>query len=207
MISLKQLQQAMAPQKAQCNSHDFLNLHRYTEAYVKRVLLIGLRVNGVKYKESGKIVESTFSPTASLVEKTLFLLDQSGGKHGEVIQQLKVKYATFFELNYLLTKFSAKYRNWLAHGTIDELKNEELINHLCHVNKSFMHEFENLLMTEHGHSAFDKPSDWGAKRGIPELIEKSAKRLGLGKILDAPLTLSVVQNRLVKIGHTLPVER
>lgn len=75
---------------------------------------------------------------------------------------------------------------------------------MCHVNKSFFREFENLLMNEYGHSAFDKPGDWGAKRGVNETIEKSAKRLGLGKILDQPLSLQVVKNKLFSTNYAKP---
>ena len=205
MISLTQLESALTSNKTINDSGDFLNLHRYTEAYVKRVLLIGLRLNGVKYEESRKIVESTFLNTGQLIEKVLFLLDQSGAKQGDVIQQFKNKYADFFELKELVLKFSAKYRNWLAHGAIDVLKDDELIKHLCHVNRLFFREFEKLLIQEYGRSAFDKPGDWGAKQGISEPIEKSAKRLGLGKILDQPLTLAAVKSSLTKIGRDLRV--
>jgi len=52
------------------------------------------------------------------------------------------------------------------------------------------------LQNEYGHSAFDKPGDWGAKRGVDEEIDKSAKRLGLGKILNKPLTLQIVKKKL-----------
>jgi len=203
MIPLKLIKAEINTQRPNQTSHDFLNLHRYTEAYVKRLLLIGLRLNGVKYEESRKIVDSTFLNTGNLVEKALFLLDQSEGKQGAVIQKLQTQYGDFFILKELLLKFSAKYRNWLAHGTVDSLRDEELVNHLCYVNRSFVQEFENLLQQEHGHSAFDKPGDWGAKRGADEPIEKSAKRLKLGKILDEPLTLTVVKNNLVKIGRSL----
>jgi len=61
-----------------------------------------------------------------------------------------------------------------------------------------------LLKNEYGHSAFDKPGDWGAKRGVDEEIEKTAKRLGLGKILDQPLSLRAVKNKLSKTNYAKP---
>lgn len=204
MISLKQIKSDLSSRKVNCSSAEFFNIHRNIEAYIKRILLISLRINGVKYKDATTIVESTYINTANLIEKVLFLLDQSQLKQQQVISEMKKKYKDFFVLKELLLKFSSKYRNWLAHGTIGELKDPELIRYLCHVNKSFFREFENLLQREYGNSAFDKPGDWGAKRGKDEEIEKSAKRLGLGKILEQPLSLKVVKNKLENTSYEGP---
>ena len=204
MISLKQIKTDLSSRKVSYSSEEFFNIHRNIEAYIKRILLISLRINGIKYKEATIIVESTYINTANLIEKVLFLLDQSQSKQQKVISEMKKKHNDFFVLKELLLKFSAKYRNWLAHGTIGELKDPELIRYLCHVDKSFFKEFEALLKSEYGNSAFDKPGDWGAKRGKDEEIEKSAKRLGLGKILDQPLSLNIVKNKLVNTNYAKP---
>jgi hypothetical protein len=204
MISLTQLKIGLTSRKVRYVSSEFFDIHRYTEAYIKRILFISLRLNEVKYEESRKIIESTYLNTANLIEKVLFLIDQSGNKQQKVVNELKERYKDFFTLKELLLKFSSKYRNWLAHGTIDELKNPELINYLCHVNKSFFNEFEILLKHEYGHSAFDMPRDWGAKRGKDEDIEESAKRIGLGRILDQPMALKVVKNRLMSTNYAKP---
>jgi hypothetical protein len=166
--------------------------------------LISLRLNSIKYKEATTIVESTFINTSNLIEKVLFLLDQSKSNQQQVITELMKNHKEFFVLKELLLKFSSKYRNWLAHGTIGELKDPELISYLCHINKSFFKEFESLLKIEHGNSAFDRPGDWGAKRGVDEEIETSAKRLGLGKILDRPMTLQAVKKLLTGINYAKP---
>lgn len=196
MISSKLIKTGLKSRKVNYSSSEFFDIHRYIEAYIKRILLIGLRLNGVKYAESTTIVESTYINTANLIEKVLFLLDTSGDNQKVVVDKLKKKHKDFFVLKELLLKFSSNYRNWLAHGTIIELKDPELINYLCHVNKSFFKEFENLLNNEYGHSAFDKPGEWGAKRGVDEEIIKTANRLGMGRILAQPLTLQAVKNRL-----------
>ena len=122
MISLTQLKTGLSSRKVNYDSSGFFDVHRNIEAYIKRILLISLRINGIKYKESGIIVESTYINTANLIEKVLFLLDQSGSTQQQVIGKLKKKYKDFFTLKELLVKFSAKYRNWIAHGTIGELE-------------------------------------------------------------------------------------
>lgn len=201
MISMSQIKSGLASRRVDYISSEFFDIHRYTEAYIKRILFIGLRLNSVKYEESTIIVKRTYLNTANLIEKVLFMIDQTDDNQRKVIDRLKQKYEDFFILKDLLLEFSSKYRNWLAHGEISELKDAELINLLCYVNKSFFKEFENLLKSEYKHSAFDKPGDWGAKRGIEEGIEKTAHRLGLGKILDQPLTLQVVKNRLASTSY------
>jgi hypothetical protein len=204
MISLKKIKSDLSSRKVNYDSPEFFDIHRSIEAYIKRILLISLRIKGIKYKESTVIVERTYISTADLIEKVLFLLDQSSSKQAEVVGELKKRYKDFFVLKELLLKFSSKFRNLLAHGTIGELKDPELIRYLCHVNKSFYQEFENLLKKEYGHSAFDKPGDWGAKRGVDEEIEKSAKRLRLGKILNQPLSLETVKNKLADTKYAKP---
>lgn len=134
MISLTQLKSGLSSRKVNYTSSEFFDIHRYIEAYIKRILLISLRLNDVKYKEATRIVESTYINTTNLIEKVLFLLDQSSSKQNQVIANLKKKHNDYFELKELLLKFSSKYRNWLAHGTIGELKDPELIRYLCHVS-------------------------------------------------------------------------
>lgn len=78
MISIQQIRSGLTSRKVNYVSSEFFDIHRYIEAYIKRILLIGLRLNTVKYKESTIIVESTYLNTASLIEKVFFLLDQTG---------------------------------------------------------------------------------------------------------------------------------
>ena len=199
MISLANIKLKLSSIEDTNDSAEFLEIHRNIEAYIKRVLLISLRLNGIKYKESTTIVESTYLNTANLIEKVLFLLDSSELNQRQVLMKLREKYNKFFVLKELVLKFTSKYRNRLAHGTISELKDQELISCLCFVNKLFYREFESMLNIEYGKSAFDKPCEWGAENGMDEEIDSSAKRLGLGKILEEPLSLKVVKSRLSKI--------
>lgn len=199
MISLSQLKTVLDANPKPSGSEDFLRLHRYLEGYVKRVMLIGLRLKGVQYENSRKIVESTYISTANLIEKVLVLLDQSGRKHNAVITGLKKTHSGFFELKDLVLKFTSVYRNRLAHGTIGELKDQDLIDYLCHINRSFYKEFEQLLKKEYGHSAFERPGDWEAKNGIQEKIENTVKRLSLGSIVKDPMSVKQV---IVKLGKT-----
>ncbi len=58
-------------------------------------------------------------------------------------------------------------------------------------------------MAEHGHSAFDLPGDWGAKRGIRETEEEALERLTLElPVTKKPLRLHEVREILQGTSYT-----
>jgi len=201
MISLSRLKDnLLSSQESVFQSNDFLMLHRFVEAYLKRVLLIGLRLHGVQYEASKKIIEGTYLNTSSLINKCMLLLSASGTKQAEIENVLKSQYPDFIELRKLFLDFTSKYRNVLAHGLIDEIKDNELLDTLCVANKRFVSCFESVLKNEFGHSAFETPTDWGASRGHKEDIEKTISRLKLGSMTSKPMTLSKAKETLSKIN-------
>lgn len=189
MISPSRLKKVLEAAPALISGDYFFKTHTHLEAYVKRVMLIGLRLRGVQYKNSVKVVESTYITTARLIDKALWLIDASGKNQTDLVADLKNKHPDFFALKDLVLGFSAIYRNRLAHGTIAELHDQAVIDLLCHVNRSFFISFEKLLIAEHSRSAFNKPGDWGALPGSPELIETTVTRLSLGTIVKSPMAI------------------
>ncbi len=199
MISLKKLKEKLlSNQSSEFKPSEFLLLHRYSEAYLKRVLLIGLRLRGAQYESSKKIVENTYLTTKALIPKCMVLLMRDGTKQKDVEKMLLSKYPDFIDLQNLFLEFTSKYRNILAHGLIDEIKDAELLDTLCLTNKRFIQCFERVLQSEFGHSAFDTPKCWGAIRGLAEDIEKTVSRLRLGSITSKPMTLAKAQIILSK---------
>jgi len=200
MISLSKLKEKLlSDQTAEFQPEDFLLLHRYAEAYLKRVLLIGLRLRGAQYESSKIIVENTYLTTKALIPKCMVLLMRDGKKQADVGKTLSSKYPDFIELQKLFLEFTSRYRNILAHGLIYEIKDAELLDTLCLTNKRFIQCFERVLQSEFGHSAFDSPKDWGAVRGQAEDIEKTVSRLKLGSITSKPMVLATAQAILSKI--------
>lgn len=124
MIRISQLKNVLSSTKSTNTSEDFFQSHRYIEAYVKRVFLIGLRLQGVQYSNATVIVEGTYIRFGDLIEKVLFLLDQSQSNQQKVVNDLKKAYPAFFKLNGLASKFTSPYRNRLAHGTIERWSRE-----------------------------------------------------------------------------------
>ena len=201
MISVKKLKAIFSSKNTQNTSEEFFKTHRYLEGYIKRVFLIGLRLQGVQYENSVKIVEGTYIPTGALIEKVLYILSCDAGTQQDTILRLKTTHPNFFKLKELFLKFTAPYRNRLAHGTIEELKDQDLVDWLCHINRSFFEEFEKMLNNEFGQSAFYEPGAWGAKRGIPEEIESTVKKLRLGSIVPVPMELSAVKKAVAGTSY------
>jgi len=63
----------------------------------------------------------------------------------------------------------------------------ELLEYLCRADRQFIIEFEKVLKAQFNRSAFDKPGEWGTRKGekeedLPALV----KKLRLAKALKGP---------------------
>ncbi|TNZ66641.1 hypothetical protein, partial [Vibrio parahaemolyticus] len=198
MISPKKISIFFNQKQTKRDVNYFFKTHIYLEAYLKRVYLIGLRLREVQFDNSEKIIAATYMKTPQLIRKILWLLDLKNTSTSKSINDtdFKSNYADLSSFLDVIQKFSSPYRNQLAHGTIDDIRDQSTIDWLCHVNISFVKQFESTLNTMYQKSAYDKPSDWGAVRGKKEAIGQSVKRLGLGKILPAPMAVNSVKSKL-----------
>ncbi len=125
----------------------FIDRHRYAEGYLRRLLLIGLRLNGVQYKQAQKIVELSFLNNRALLEKVFILLSQ----HEFTLKQAKTKYSRFATSIDLFLNFTSPYRNLLIHGILDTIQDLKLIEYLClHIPLDLGHSFRSIPAT---HSA------------------------------------------------------
>ena len=179
----------------------FIDRHRYVEGYLRRLLLIGLRLNAVQYKQAQKIIEFTFLNTPALIEKSFALISHQKF----TFKEATTKYSNFATSTDLFLKFTSPYRNWLVHGVLDTIHDLELLECLCRADRQFLIEFEKLLNAEFNRSAFDEPGRWGARKGkkeenLPALI----KRLRLGKVLKGtPMSVRVAKKRLEQLHVNL----
>ncbi len=69
---------------------------------------------------------------------------------------------------------------------------------ICRTDRQFLIEFEQLLKSEFGRSAFDEPGQWGAKKGKPEQdLNAVIMRLKLGKVVaGTPMSLNEAKKLL-----------
>ena len=208
MIPLKRLKTGLTKNKTNYKSDNFFDLHRYLEAYIKRVFLIGLRLQSVQYGTAKKIVEHSYIPIGAAIDKGIALLDQSGASGKTVRRRLRNKYSDFFVLSELFKNYTSKYRNRYAHGAVGKFKNQELVNCLCHIDRSFFVAYEKLIKSEYGSSAFDFPRDWGAKMGINETEEAALERLTLDfSITKKPMSLEDVTQKLENTDYRFRISK
>lgn len=200
MISPGQLNAVLGVLAPPKNAETFIRLHRHLEGYFKRIMLIGLRLHGAQYKTAALIVDTIHMNASAQIEKALVLLEVSSRKHLEILNDIKRDHQSVFALIKLFTDFSSRYRNRLAHGVIDEIRDDLVLDLLFRVDQGLFLECESMLKARHGHSAMDQPNAWGARRGTEEDLESLVNRLSLGKVSPNPISTKAVLNALADLG-------
>lgn len=201
MISPSALRDILGAPNPPKTTDSFIQVHRHLEGYFKRVLFIGLRINGAQYSTGQAIIHSVHMDVTSQITKAIALVDRRSDSHGKIIDAAKTKYKSLFTLIELFQNFSARFRNRITHGIVTEIRDSAILESLIRVDQLLFMEFEAMLMAEHGHSALQMPKDWGARRGTKESTDSLIKRLNLGKISLQPMAIKDVHNALTEIGH------
>lgn len=205
MISNVNLKKVLDKSYTSYFSDDVLKIHRHVEGYLKRVYLIGLRLNSVQYEIARTIVDTSHLDIKSMVNKAWYLLySASHSNQSAAISHLSANYPDMIKLRDLFFSFSCVYRNKLAHGIIDTISGQELIDTLCHLNISFYKEMERVFQLDLGHSAYDSPGDWGATRGTSENVLVAMGRLHLGNLSANPKSTAVVISELATTSYPKP---
>lgn len=200
MISPSQLNAVLGDLSQPRTAESFIRLHRHLEGYFKRVMLIGLRLHGAQYKTASLIVDTIHLNAITQIEKALVLLDASSRRHLEILNEIKQDHQPVFALMKLFTDFSSRYRNRLAHGVIDEIRDELVLDLLFRVDQGLFLECESMLKARHGQSALAQPNAWGARRGTGENLDSLVKRLALGKVSPSPISIRAVLSALSDLG-------
>jgi hypothetical protein len=201
MISPSALKDILGAPNPPKTTDSFILVDRHLEGYFKRVLFIGLRVNGAQYSTSQSIIHSVHMDVASLIKKAIVLVDGRSDCYREIIDAAEAKHKSLFALIELFQNFSARFRNRIAHGIISEIRDPAILESLIRVDQLLFKEFETMLMAEYGHSALQMPKDWGARRGTKESTDSLIMRLKLGKNSLQPMAVKDVYRVLAEIGH------
>ncbi len=203
MISPSQLISVLGDSEKPRTAESFIRLHRHLEGYFKRVMLIGLRLHGAQYNAATLIVDTVYMNANTQIEKALVLLEMAPRKHQEILHEIRQNHPTLFTLIKLFTEFSSRFRNRLAHGIIDEIRDEHALELLFRVDQGLFIECESMLNVRHGHSALEKPSAWGAKPGMEKDVDLLVDRLSLGRLSPVPLSTKSVISTLQELGWSL----
>ncbi len=195
MISISKLKKIITSKKKNFTTDDFLTIHRFTEGYLKRITFIGLRLNDIQYNTAKELTDFIYIGGIHSQIKKIFELLPQNHSYETIIRKHKD-----FEIIYQLFKnYSCPLRNRLVHGGIGKIKNQDVLFYACSIDKKFIESFENILKKEWGHSAFDTPGKWGAKRiTMIQKNEDIIQKLKLGKFHPSELNLEKVKNILSK---------
>jgi len=133
----------------------FLRLHFCVEAVIKRLFLIGLRLQGVQFAIAKKIVEEY--PMMGLkkqIKKVFGYCNIDYNKH--------LTSGNYAQLETLFFEFTSRHRNRRVHGLSPAIVDKELLKLLINADKKFIMEIEATIKALGKPSVFDTPKKWGA---------------------------------------------
>lgn len=182
---------------SQIDTGHFLETQRAVEAYFHRLILIGLRLQGMKFEQARKVTKVTYIPSHTLVpiaEKTL-----RAGLRTNAIALLSIPEG--IELWKLFLEFCVRHRNKVSHGVVEKIFNDSVVTTGVCINRALILSVEEQLTCNHC-SAFDTPTQWGASRGHQTFSDKEIRDLKLGVDAKEPLAVSEAIQRLGVFGIT-----
>jgi len=139
------------------------------------LLLIGLRLQGLQFKDAEAISESYY--TNRRREHLKIIVEFCGLNYKELLS-----FKNFNELLELFFQFTSRHRNRLMHGVALVYTDEELLKLLISIDKKFIQDLEAFLKHAGKPSFFDPPGKWGAVRGKKADINEICKKLLGGKM-------------------------
>jgi len=198
MINLNNLRNLIAQNPQSLTTDDFIKIHKNVEGYIRRLLLIGLRINGVKYETSMEVIKMSYLNNKDLIKTTIDLITK-GTKN---LSDFETTNSDFKELLELFFDFTSIYRNRVIHGVYENINDQLILKHCYFIDKFLIEEFEQTLKSLNFKSAFDKPTDWGAIRSTStESINQIISRLKLGRLTKTPKGIVAVQNAIARTKY------
>lgn len=198
MINLNNIKNLIAQNPHNLTTDDFIKIHKNVEGYIRRLLLIGLRINGVKYETSLEVIKMSYLNNKDLIKTTIDLITK-GTKN---ITDFETANSDFKELLELFFDFTSIYRNRVIHGVYENINDQPILRHCYFIDKFLIEEFEQTLKSLSFKSAFDKPTDWGANRSTSaETINQVITRLKLGRLTKTPKGIVAVQNAIARTKY------
>lgn len=142
-------------------SDEFKKMHEYMESYIKKILLIGLRKAGGKYKVSDRVIRHSFIKiNGSSFTKSMQLI---GMPNWNILKANNEKLA---KLESLVINYSCHVRNILVHGGYYPNKQDEY-ELLYNIDKDFIIEIENEIFKHLGMKILENtPKDFGISKGL-----------------------------------------
>lgn len=188
---MKELKKILENSPENLDTIYFINVHKGVELYIRRLLLIGLRLNEVKYETSEEVIKMSFANNREIINKSIELITKGKNTLADFERKsknLKVLLELFFD-------FTSIYRNRVVHGIYESIRDSNILKYCYLIDKYLIIEFEKTLEMMGYNSAFATPTEWGAKRSSKEeSIDTIITRLKFRKISKVPKSLSQVKD-------------
>ena len=198
MVDLQHLKNLLQTTPTSITTSDFIELHKGVEGYIRRLFLIGLRLDGVKYETSLEVIKKSYLNNNDLLKKIIKLIS----KNAKDISDFENNNPDFKVLLDLFFNFTTVYRNRVVHGVYDVIHDDNTLKHCYYINKYFLIEFEATLNNLAYKSAFDTPTNWGAGRSTStESFSQVVTRLSLGQLSKVPKRMVEVENLILQTKY------
>lgn len=198
MLDLTKLKALISNTPTDPTEEDFINIHKGVEGYIRRLLLIGLRLNNVKYSTAQEVIKMSYLNNRDLFKKTIELVT----KKTKTISDFEAANPDLKELMDLFFDFTSILRNRILHGVDEKIHNAIALKHAYYIDKYLVDEMEASLSTFGFKSAFDEPNKWGALTvKSTETFSAVITRLKLGKLTKNVLGMIAVKNAISKTKY------
>lgn len=177
---LREVQELISNYQYQFVDSEIVLTEQAVEAYFMRLILIGLRLKGVSYKQAQEIIMNNYVKTETALSVALNLINKDNAQ--AVLEKESIK-----TISTLFMKFSRPYRNKLEHSGVGGITDTEIIRTCININTAFIREMEYQITNEMGHSAFAEPKEWGARRSERILTDAEIDNLKLGGRASRPI--------------------
>jgi hypothetical protein len=138
----------------------FLKIHLTVEGVIKRLLFIGLRINGVRYKTAQQAIAEYYEKDKTAIIKKAWNL--CGIDYEKTVRK-KPDYTT---MENLVFEFSSKYRNQLIHGNDGAIHNQNLLKTLIQIDQKYIAAIEAVLKSQNKPSLFEQPRKWQLEKSV-----------------------------------------
>jgi hypothetical protein len=149
----------------------------------------------MKFEQARKAIRDTYIRSDNLVktaEKTLH-----AGLRSQQISLLSEPDATV--LWDLFLEFCVRHRNKVAHGIVEKIFDDAVVQAGVCINRNLVSSVERCLR-QASYSGFDKPTQWGAPRGNHTFSGEEIRALKIGGDAKEPLAVTNVLQKLGAMG-------
>jgi len=203
-IAVKNISKAIKTEIKQPVLNDFISMHIATESYFRRLLYIGLRLEGKNDDNSKLIINWCSLNINEILKISIDKIGKTKQMRNNYFEELCSNSVSIKWLHKYHEQFTTKYRNLIFHGIVDNLT-DELISNLYKLDRKLLIELENEFKTTFNCSCLDTPTKWGAVRVMKNLTKNEVWRYArdsglLGKRTNKPLEWNSVKKTLKKFN-------